>query len=335
MKGQKKATRKPRAGKQQQHRLTLTTLDDVYPSSPDALTRHTLPFDKLAGRLVKPREFARKEDMPLLKLGSFGTVPSPKGYYRHDGNVTGLSGIEGDYDGEMSAMSESAARAQQAGVQAIFYTSPSHTPERPRWRVLCLFSKPYEGSEKELRALRTAQMEKLQGVLGKDCALSSESWTLSQTYYVGRKSGAPYECIVVKGKPIDTLDGLPRLPKQNGTKARDGVPARAYDDTFGVDVLRRIETMNLGTTFHEELKSITAHFAGRGLPRDLCESFISAIVLTSRARQPDHPNHARWRKLADGSEVPSAIASAYAKFKPLPAPPKKRDHWQRVERRRA
>jgi len=326
-----KRKRVPAKGRQP---IMFTTLDDVYPSSPDDLTRYALCFSELAARIKAPLEFVAKESMPLLKLGIFGCVPSPKGYYRHDGNVTGVSGLEGDYDLEVLTMAEAAARLRTAGVQAIFYTSPSHNPARPRWRVLCPFSVLYEGNEARLRKLRTAQMERLQGALGKDCPLSTESWTLSQTYYVGRKLGAEYECIVVEGKAIDTIALLPRLGKLSGVRAdKRGHVTKLYDDTFGVNVLGRVRTMLVGETFHQELLSITASFAGRGLPRDLAEDFLFAVYKLSDARREDHPRHARWKSLY--AEIGVAVRTAYDKYKSKPLSPRRRNHWSRVLKRRA
>ena len=38
---------------------------------------------------------------------------------------------------------------QKAGVKALIYTSPSHEPLKPRWRVLCPFSAPLNPNERE------------------------------------------------------------------------------------------------------------------------------------------------------------------------------------------
>jgi len=97
--------------------------------------------------------------------------------------VLAISGIEADYDGEAMPFDDAVEVLTKAGVSAILYTSPSHTEDTPRWRVLCPTS----------RELPPERRDKLMGRLNglfRGC-FSGESWTLSQSYYFGSVNSNP------------------------------------------------------------------------------------------------------------------------------------------------
>ena len=71
-----------------------------------------------------------------MKLATFGDVRTEARCLRHDGNVKSVYGAEADYDGEAMGFDEAVARIRDAGIAAILYTSPSHTPAKPRWMRL-------------------------------------------------------------------------------------------------------------------------------------------------------------------------------------------------------
>ena len=77
-----------------------------------------------------------KASLPLVKLAAFGDRRSPKGSLRHDKNLLDVSGIELDYDGEELPLDEAVRLLAAAKVPAVIYSSPSHRPDRPRWRIL-------------------------------------------------------------------------------------------------------------------------------------------------------------------------------------------------------
>src|SRR5215472_1735765 len=66
-----------------------------------------------------------KNRLPLIKLATFGTRPSPEGCLRHDTNVLQVTGLEGDYDGEQIGFSEAMRIARTTGLHALLNTSPS------------------------------------------------------------------------------------------------------------------------------------------------------------------------------------------------------------------
>lgn len=144
-----------------------------------------------------------KDRLPWLKLARFGNKRTPKNSLRHDGNVLGISGVEGDYDHEIMTMDEALAILRSAGIAALVYTSPSHTEDTPRWRVLCPLSQDYDPPE---HARFVARLNGLfQG------SLSRESFALSQSYYYGSVKRSPsHRAEVLDGDALDLradLDG--------------------------------------------------------------------------------------------------------------------------------
>jgi hypothetical protein len=124
-----------------------------------------------------------KAGLPWLKLARFGEERSEKGSLRHDANVLGVSGVEGDYDGEKMGFDEACELPRRAGLLALVYTSPSYTPEKPRWRILCPFSAELSPEQ------RTRMMGRLNGIFGG--VFSGESFALSQSYFYGAAGDNP------------------------------------------------------------------------------------------------------------------------------------------------
>ena len=193
--------------------ITLTRFNDA---GARRAFRHLVSLRGLAPKIVE-RRAERKDRLPWLKLATFGDVPSRKGSLRHNGNVTAIDGIEGDHDAGTLTPAEAAQRLQQARIAALIYTSPSHTPERPRWRVLAPLSRSMAPEHRERLCAR------LQGVLGG--ALAPESFALSQSYYYGGvKGGTVPETLEIDGAGIDTLDRL-----DAGALDKRGKPYAAID----------------------------------------------------------------------------------------------------------
>ncbi len=157
-------------------------------------------YNDFAGRAARPQIYSSKQDMPLIKLAAFGQVKSKNGSLITDNNLLYVSGIEADYDAEQMPMHEAAARIEKADIEAVLYTSPSHTEDKPRWRVLCVLSKEYEAAE------RYTFVARLNGVLGG--ILADESFIASQGYYFGQVEGAVYDSVQTDGTYIDLLAGL-------------------------------------------------------------------------------------------------------------------------------
>ena len=96
-----------------------------------------------------------------------------------------------------SSFEEAVQRLHASKVLAIAYTSPSHSPAAPRWRVLCPLSTEYPPEE------RDRLMARLNGLF--DGVFSNESWTRSQSYYFGSVNSNPAHrvAVVADGRPID------------------------------------------------------------------------------------------------------------------------------------
>jgi hypothetical protein len=175
-------------------------------------------------QLIGRTRGAAKSDLPLLKLATFGTDRTPKGSLRHDGNLQALSGIEGDYDAGQIAPEVAAERLRAAGLAALVYTTPSHTPAAPRWRVLCPLSVTADPADREGHCAR------VNGALGG--ILSPESFTRSQTYYFGAVDGqAPPEVHLIEGRAIDKATELPDLGR-----SQIELPADDLEPFFASDI---------------------------------------------------------------------------------------------------
>lgn len=169
---------------------------------------------------------AAKAVLPWLKLAEFGPLPTEHNCLRWDGNVRKITGAEGDYDIEVTSFAEAVEIAEKAGLGCLLYTSPSHHPERPRWRVLAPTSTPLEPAQREHLVSR------LNGLF--HGTLASESWNLSQSYYYGSTNNNPdHQVIIVEGEPIDRLDELDEIAINRPPRVAPGPahPQRTGDGT--------------------------------------------------------------------------------------------------------
>jgi hypothetical protein len=152
-------------------------------------------------KLIETTTAASKKRLPWLKIATFGTERSEKNCLRFNANVRSINGIELDYDaGEMS-FDEAVGIAKKAKLAALFYTSASHTAEKPRWRIVLPTSRPLPP---EARAKLVARVNGLFGGV-----FSPESFTLSQSYYFGSVGNNPnHRAVVTDGDCIDLREDL-------------------------------------------------------------------------------------------------------------------------------
>lgn len=157
---------------------------------------------------IKTTTHALKTRLPWLKLAKFGSVrhhrddtPVERQSLRHNDNVVFISGVEADYDAERLSVDQAVLILRTARVAGMIYTSPSHTADAPRWRVLCPLSQDMPP------AARVGMVERLNGIF---CgALAGESFTLSQSYYFGSiKSNPSHEVHLVDGAYLDARSDL-------------------------------------------------------------------------------------------------------------------------------
>jgi putative DNA primase/helicase len=206
---------------------------------PDVKAKEIIAESWTWGDLVLTAEdpvktYKSKSACPLIKLATFGDKRTSLGCLRSDENMLTITGIEGDYDAGVVTPAEAAAMLERVGVEAVIYTTPSHTPAKPRWRVLAPLSQSYAPSE------RARFVALLNGALGG--ILASESFTASQTYYFGRVDGVDYKTHHVKGMYIDDLDII--LSPQYAMGTRDAKPAPTVDGNFDLDRMPVMGSVN-------------------------------------------------------------------------------------------
>ncbi|MCK1714213.1 MULTISPECIES: hypothetical protein [unclassified Bradyrhizobium] len=151
----------------------------------------------------------KKTGLPWLKLAEFGNKRTDKGSLRHDANVLQITGIELDYDDEKIAFDDMVKVVEEMGISALPYTSPSHSPAAPHWRILAPTSKPLPP---EMRAKLVARLDAfLKAKLSAKKIAASESFALSQAYFYGyvmNKQGLDHRAEVILGDFIDLRDDL-------------------------------------------------------------------------------------------------------------------------------
>lgn len=272
-------------------------------SNAGATTRREelLSLDDLAVR-VRQTSGPDKAGLPWLKLARFGDRRSDKGSLRHDGNVLGITGIEGDYDDAEMTFEEAAEILLKADIRALLYTSPSHAEGAPRWRVLCPTSTELPATHRE------RLLGRLNGLFGG--VFSTESWTLSQAYYFGSVGRNPSHRIqIFDGQPVDHLDGLDLTwrgkPNTLGAKA-----ARAAGGTFQagrLDVRAVSRELVTGANYHEATIRLAGHWARRGIDKATAKQVISAAMEGTPKEQRD----ARWT--ARRTDIDRCIEDIYRK----------------------
>jgi hypothetical protein len=172
--------------------------------------------------MVRSPRANRKDDLPWLKLATFGDKKTEYGCLRNDDNMMLVYGVEGDYDDEIMSFDEAVDRAREAHVLTILYTSPSHTPDKPRWRTI----HPFAGAMSP--AGRGSMMDRANGIFGG--VLKIESWTGSQSYYYGRIDG-DFRIELVPGDFIDTRHDIAGIGRPEGS-----VEQHAYSEGSPISI---------------------------------------------------------------------------------------------------
>jgi hypothetical protein len=231
---------------------------------------------------------ATKDKLRFLKLARFGSTRTAKKCLRNDANVKFVSGVEGDHDSSTMTVDQAVELLEKAGVEALIYTTASHTDEQPRWRVLAPFS---EELPPEARFQMTAR---LNGIL--QGALADESFVTSQAFYFGGLGAAPIVRII-EGSRVDTCGELDRGSRGRSGPGRSNGYDRAspfdefdlYDEPVDEDEL--VEAIVTGANYHRAALSLLGLWAREGLDRDVAEAQLRAIFV----RVPASSRDDRWR----------------------------------------
>jgi len=233
-------------------------------------TTENLTLPQLQVRILEASA-RKKADLPWLKLAEFGKERSAKGSLRHDKNVVQITGCELDYDVEEISFDDAVKGVEQMGIEALLYTSASHTPEKPRWRILAPTSKACQPA---VRAKLVARINGfMKAKLGVEVIAKSESFALSQSFYYGWVCDAPkphHRAVVVKGGFIDLRDDLAEFESSGGPPAKDAGPGSTSnssgDSTGNIDwavVEKHIDwlksTADLPANFSAKGRAVIAH----------------------------------------------------------------------------
>jgi hypothetical protein len=243
-----------------------------------------------------------KDELGWLKLARFGDAATAKGSLRHDRNLLAVTGVEIDYDGEQVDVGVAIEKIEKTGLSAIVYTSPSHRPEAPRWRVLCPFSQELPPDQRGRMVNRINRV--LGGVAG------TESWTLSQAYFFGSVSNNPHHRVeLVDGVPIDTLDELDRIAigkpgTQSSPSARAGGPQGANG---AVDKRALLDEIITGAAYHTPAMRLLGSWAMQGVP--MLEAKDQLVAAFECVFPPDRDE--RWRDRVES--IPEMLSYIWPK----------------------
>lgn len=209
-----------------------------------------------------------------------------------------VAGVEADYDGAQMPFEEAHDVLEKQGLAALLYTSPSHTEDIPRWRVLCPLS------EEMAPGRRAALLGRLNGLFRG--IFAGESWTLSQSYYFGSVNRNPSHRVeVVEGETIDQHDDLDVtwLGKSGGSSETTCAGQEARDDA---ELVRYVVT---GEHLHVELVALAARYVGRGIPAETTAELLRGLMLS-------HPEAARDERWLDRyNDIDRTVDSAVKKFR--------------------
>jgi AAA domain len=214
---------------------------------------------------------------------------------RYNEAVVKITGIELDYDAKKIPFDDAIAVIKEAGLAALLFTSSSYTDENPKWRILLPTSKPLPPAERSKFVARMA------GLFGSDI-FSSETWTLSQSYYYGCVTGRPQPRIVITdGDHIDLRDDL-----DDGaiSKVQDKAGTTADDGSDWEELISNIIT---GDNYHTAIVALAAKLFKSGMSAGAIVNHIRALMDASTGPHDDRWEHRR-------SDIPRAVAWAKKKY---------------------
>ncbi|RKQ57829.1 AAA domain-containing protein [Vogesella indigofera] len=257
-----------------------------------------------------------KKAAPLIKLATFTGQPNDNGCRRYDAAMTAITGVEGDYDEGDVTPEDAHERLERYNLSAVIVTTHSHTPDRPRWRVLVPLARDHLPQDRERLAAG------LNGALGG--ILARESFTMSQSFYIGRPPNGEYKVLPTSGAVY--LDEWPALDAsaiyKNG--AAPGAASGSYDIVAGEDdedpellemvpakpgsMEELLEALQQGEDVHGSSLRLVGQLVGRGADDDTIRLVFSAVAYDVA----EHRGEERARELL-GAELQRMIDGARAK----------------------
>jgi len=270
-----------------------------------------LTLDEIENLVLEENPVAAKDDQRLLKLAKFGDSLSPHKSIRHDDNVIEVHGIEIDYDGGLVAASEVIQTLQSHKVEALAYTTVSHTADNPRWRLLVPLQTPIVGDRNDIKEKRSYYCTAVNSLIGG--IAENESFTLSQAYFFGRLSGnMPPETYRSYGQRIDETVDVPKPTNSHSI----GVNGAGTDSPPAVRVkgsaIEDIEQIASGEHIRNPLLRLTGRYSSMGVPPEETKILVSALL---EKHKPAWEGHLElWHEMF--SKVGRMTDSASDKFGP-------------------
>lgn len=240
--------------------ISYTLFPDVHPKRKQE--RIDVPWQELVDKVRDAPTYLNKAACPLISIADYGDQKSENGCLRHAANVQRIYGVEIDYDGELLGIEEAAVILGQARIFSLLYTSPSHTPAKPRWRALLPLSEP------AIPEKRAEYVGKANRVLGG--IISRESFTLSQSFYIGRVRGAEYVVAESAGRYIDSAFEIEPLYYKTG-QAQDDSPV---DPTSDEDLRTAFER---GEDRYQAMLKLSSRWAARGMEADDIDASLHGL----------------------------------------------------------
>lgn len=281
--------------------LRLTT----FPSQSATKKRDKRLTLRQLAELIEQTEADDKASLPWFKGAVFGGArsplrPKPGGgmtgnSYRHDANVVAVTGVEADYDGGEITPEDAHNMMTEAGIAGLIYTTPSHSPDAPRWRVFSPFA------EELSPQARSLHMARLNGVLGG--GLDPASFTLSQSYYFGNVRGRlKVKTWLVDGRFIDRADDLDAGAIGKGGRAK----AESANDN-GADEEALLDAIASSANYHTSAITLTGKWAALGV------SYLEAMqrLKTAFDRVPEKDRDARWKERV--ADLPNILNHVFGK----------------------
>lgn len=280
--------------------VTYTIFDSVYPV--DKTERADVAWSDFVARVVGAPTYIDKKACPLISMAEYGDTVSDKGSIRHAANVKRIYGVEVDYDGEQMPLALAAAKLRVANVRAVLYTSPSHKPDAPRWRVLLPLLDPAVPGEREALVGRANRI--LGGVA------SRESFTLSQSFYIGRVRGVAYETESTEGRCIDQALHIEPLFHTSSTSSGE----TRRDLTTDTQLRTAFER---GEDRYQAMLKLSARWAARGMAEDDIAAALDALFADGNSYNADGIDlrarvsgiaRSAWQKFGDTRATRNAYA---------------------------
>jgi hypothetical protein len=240
----------------------------------------------------------KKDDLPWLKLAKFGDEKSADKSLRHDANVNGITGIELDYDKMKMTFDEAVRVIEAAHLYALLYTTPSHTNEQPKWRILLPTSSELPPTE---RAQLVARVNGLFGGI-----FDPASFTLSQSYLFGSVNGnKAHRAKIVDGDFVDLRPDL-----DAGAMHKNTAPKKSNGTTASRGWATPLKKIIEGNDLHDSTRDLSAMLVTAGTNPGAAVNVVRDIMEQSLA-----PRDERFQERYE--DIPRLVDSAQ-KFAPEP-----------------